>query len=682
MKISIEWLQEYVDLPDNLARLREDLSMAGLVVESMAEVDGTTVLEIEVTSNRPDCLSCIGIAREIAALYGRKLRRTPAEKVLHVDEERIPFRIEILDPDLCPRYVGLVMDGIRQGPSPAWMQRRLEACGMRPVDIIVDITNYVLLERGHPLHAFDFDRLDQGRIVVARALAGQRMSTLDGVERVLDAEMLLINDGAGPVAIAGVMGGRDSEISDATRRVLLECAYFRPASIRRTSKKLGLSTEASYRFERGADWNGPLDAIARTCYLIRRLAGGRVAGSVQDIYPAPVAPVEIELSHERAEALIGVKLEPSFVTSTLKRLNFKPVRKGRGRWLVECPTYRADMELEADLIEEIARFYGYQNIPTTVPAGKTAGQPSPVSPYERAARNILLGFGYSEAINLSFAGAMEIRRFPLSEGRPLEIRNPLTEDTQFLRAFLVPGLVNTARSNFNHDQRELRVFEIGKVFRRRPEGAVVEQNRLGILGTGRFAGRNWHNTSADYDFYHLKGVITALLTGLRSEPADVVPAPPTAWLNQTSSAAIMIGGVSFGVMGELHHDLAEEFKLKQPVFVAEIDFEALYPHLFSPVRFEPLARFPSVERDLSIIVSQEIAYEPLRKGILGLGITQLAALNLMDVYEGEQIPAGKIGMMLRLTFLDREGTLTVDRVQSFSDNIRTFLRDRYGAELR
>jgi phenylalanyl-tRNA synthetase beta chain len=682
MKISIEWLREYLDLPEGLEQLRSSLTMAGHVVESITEVAGTTVLELEITSNRPDCLSYLGVAREIAALYGTKIRLGRTAKSMRARKERVAYSIDIRDRDLCPRYVGLVLDGIRVGPSPEWMQRRLEACGMRPVNNIVDITNYVLLERGHPLHAFDFDKLHEGKIIVSRARSGQKMVTLDGVERDLDNEMLLINDGAGPVAIAGVMGGRDSEISDATTRALLECAYFQPASIRRTSKKLGLSTEASYRFERGADWDGPLAAVARTCYWMQELARGRVAGSVQDVYPAVIAPVQISLSRDHAEALLGVSLSPEFIESTLKHLHFRPVRQGKGKWLVRCPSYRADMELEADLIEEIARFFGYQNIPATIPACKSSGQFSAVHATEQAARNIMRGLGFSEIMSLSFAGEQDHRRFPLPDGQPLEIRNPLTEETQFLRASLTPGLVKTVKHNFNHNQRQVRIFEIAKTFRRGADGAVSERNTLAMIGTGLSTGRNWRNPGAEYDFYHLKGAVMALLAGLRCAPPEVVPARAPGWLNDASSAALMVDGKCLGVLGSLHTALEEEFKLKQTVFIAEIDLQGLYPYLFSPTQFKPLARFPTVERDLSIVISREVSYGALRLAILSLGMGELAALELMDVYEGDQIPAGKVGMTLRMIFLDRGGTLVVDRVQSFSDNIVNLLQSSFGAELR
>ena len=295
MKISLEWLREYVEIKESPDKLKEDLSMVGLLVEFVEEVQGTPVFDIEVTSNRPDCLSHIGIAREVAAIYHRTLSLPPMQENLSVSSETIPYEIEVKDEDLCPRYVAVVLEDILVGTSPAWMQKRLLAAGMRPLNSIVDITNYVLLEMGHPLHAFDYDVLRQGKIVVGRAHPGQRMKTLDGLDRELDSDMLLINDGEGPVGIAGIMGGLNSEISSSTTRVLLESAYFEPASIRRTSKKLGLSTEASYRFERGADWDNTVPAIARTCHLIEQLAGGRIGGSLRDIYPQKKDPVRILL---------------------------------------------------------------------------------------------------------------------------------------------------------------------------------------------------------------------------------------------------------------------------------------------------------------------------------------------------------------------------------------------------
>ncbi|HYK87234.1 MAG TPA: phenylalanine--tRNA ligase subunit beta, partial [Acidobacteriota bacterium] len=538
------------------------------------------------------------------------------------------------------------------------------------------------LEMGHPLHAFDFELLRDGKIVVSRALRGERMQTLDGIEREFDEEMLLINDGRGPVAIAGVMGGTNSEISSSTRTVLLECAYFQPASIRRTSKRLGLSTEASYRFVRGADWERTVPAIARTCYLIERLAGGKIAGSVQDVYPSKIDPIQIPLRRERAESLLGVQLTDEFIKGTLVRLGFKLHRKGGGAWLATCPTWRADMELEADLIEELARLHGYQNIPTTLPPIHSAGQHSPVYEFENAVREGLRGLGYSEAINLSFAGETEHRQFPPVEpAERVAIRNPLTEDTEFLRTTLAAGLVKSAKRNFNYDQQEVRLFEIGRVYRMQ-EGSPTEREALGILGTGGMGGRNWHTMTDSYDFFHMKGAVTTLMRSLRSEELDIVAAQGIPWLDPANTAVILLAGTRVGVLGGLHPGLQELHKLRQPVYLAEIDFVELFKRAFRPVRYEPLLKYPSMERDLSLVLGIDVAYEQLRSGILSLGIAELISIDLIDVYEGENIPAGKIAMTLRLTFQDRERTLTVDRVQGFGDNVLTYLRNTYGAERR
>jgi len=682
MKISLEWLQDYVEIRESPQKLKEDLSMIGLLVESIEDFKGSPVLEIEVTSNRPDCLSYLGIAREVAALYGRTVRKPPQKDKLTISPERIPYEIVIKDPILCPRYVALLLDGVKVADSPAWMQARLEASGMRPLNNVVDITNYVLLEMGHPLHAFDFHKLRQAKIVVAPAVSGEKIQTLDGVVRQLDEQMLLINDGEGGVAIAGVMGGLNSEISSTTTHVLLESAYFDPGSIRRTSKKLGLSTEASYRFERGADWDNTIPAIARACFLMEQITGGCIAGSLKDIYPKKKEPVRIRLNGDHANSLLGVKLEAEFIESTLERLGFQLEAQGENIWTVTCPTYRADMEVEADLIEELARFYGYQNIPATLPPSKSIGSHSPTFLVENAIRNILIGQGYSEAINLSFANEQDHREFPPLEGERIAVRNPLTEDTQYMRTSLIPSLVRSAKRNFNYGQNQVLLFEIGKVYYKGPHGAPSERNAIGILGTGGFVGQNWANPTAVYDFFHMKGVLVALLRGIRIRTFDVEPISGMTWLNPAEAAVVKISGESIGVLGALAPELQDKYKLRQVIYLAELDFDRLIPYAFPPIQFQPLPKYPSVERDVSILVGKELAYQALSRGILGLQIPELVGLDLIDVYEGEKIPPGKVSLTLRFTFQDRERTLTVDRVQGFIDTILSFLLKTYGAELR
>jgi phenylalanyl-tRNA synthetase beta chain len=682
MKISLEWLQEYIDIPESPVQLKEDLTMAGSVVESVSQAGTNMVFEFEITSNRPDCLSHIGIAREIAALYKRPMKAPPRRRKLDILVQKLPYSVEIRDADLCPRYVGLVLSGVRVGPSPEWMQRRLEDAGMRPVNNIVDITNYVLLEMGHPLHAFDFKLLRQGKIIVARASEGQKIATLDGIERLLDQEMLLINDGEGPVAIAGVMGGQNSEISGDTDTVLLECAYFKPESIRRTSRKLGLSTEASFRFERGADWDLTVPAIARTCYLIEKLAGGKIAGSLQDVYPAPVEQVRIELSRRRAETLLGVALSREFIESTLRSLNFRMSRRGRDTWLVTCPTYRADMELEADLIEELARFHGYQNIPTTIPPSKSAGLPSPVFAFENATRRLLLGLGYCEAVNLSFAGESEHRDFQPQVGDRVSILNPLTEDTRYMRTTLAAGLVKAIRHNFNYDNKQVRLFEIGRVYLKGLDSHPLERNTLAIAATGAFTGSNWVHPDEAYSFFHLKGIVSAVLEGIHCTRFTFKAGAEAAWLDPANASTLVVADQRVGILGSLHPGLQESFKMRQPVFLAELDFDQLRRHMFQAVRYEPLPRYPAVERDLSIVVPGDVPYGDICRGIEALGLPELCRIDLVDVYDGQKIPAGKISLTLRFTFVDRDKTLTVDRVQGFSDNIIAFLKNSWDAELR
>lgn len=682
MKISTAWLHEYLDIQESPQKLKDDLSMIGLLVEAIEERNETSVLEVEVTSNRPDCLSHIGIARELAALYKRPLRYPETQEVLSIESDRIPFEIEIRDTDLCPRYSALVFEGIRVGESPDWMKKRLEDAGMRPLNNIVDITNYVLLELGHPLHAFDYDILRQGKIVVERAQQGEKMVTLDGAERALDQDMLLIRDGEGPVAIAGVMGGMESEISLSTKRVLLESAYFRPDSVRRTSKKLGLSTESSYRFERGADWNNTVPAIGRVCRLVEQLAGGRIAGSIKDVYPEKKEPVSISLRRDSATALIGVPLEKNFIESTLSRLNFKLEETGAGSWTVTCPTYRADMELEADLIEELARFLGYQNIPTTLPPSKNFGSHSPVYKLENTLREILIGLGFSEAVNLSFADEPDSGEFTIGPDERVSVRNPLTEDTKYMRTTLAPGLVRAAKRNFNYGQRTVRLFEIGKVYRKGSDGFPIERNILGILGTGGFTDRNWKQPDSDFDFFHLKGTLERLLQGIRLLSYEIEPIDAFNWLNPAEAAVLKIDQKQAGVLGSLSATIEEKYKLRQPVCLAEIEFESLARHAFEPISFESLPRYPSAERDMSIVVSRDLAYRKIQTCITDLKIAELVHIALVDVYEGKKIPPGKVSLTLRITFQDRDKTLTIDRVQDFVDTVLSSLNKTYGAELR
>jgi phenylalanyl-tRNA synthetase beta chain len=380
--------------------------------------------------------------------------------------------------------------------------------------------------------------------------------------------------------------------------------------------------------------------------------------------------------------LLGVEMTEDFVESTLRLLGFKLEAKGKGVWEVSCPSFRADMELEADLIEELACFYGYQNIPSVLPPSQTAGIHSPVYVLENAIRNLMIGQGYSEALNLSFSSEADHIDFPPQEQGRIAVKNPLTEDTQYMRTTMAAGLVRSAKRNFNFDQKLIRLFEIGKVYGPRPDGIPDERNAVGILGTGGFAGLNWANPSPEYGFFHLKGLVDVLMQGLRIREYTIKPTTNVSWLNPRDAAILEIGGECVGLLGSLSPVLEDKYKLKQPVRLAELDFDRLAKYAFAPVVYASLAKFPSVERDMSIVVSRETTYYAIYSGIMGLGIAELLGIELIDVYEGEKIPKGSISLTLRLTFQDPEKTLTVDRVQGFIDAILSLLTKSFGAGLR
>jgi phenylalanyl-tRNA synthetase beta chain len=412
------------------------------------------------------------------------------------------------------------------------------------------------------------------------------------------------------------------------------------------------------------------------------LAGGHIAGSIQDVYPQKKDPVRIALDQGKIAALLGVDFTCEFIESTLNRLGFVTEKSGANGWIVSCPTFRADMEQDADLIEELARFYGYQNIPTTIPSSKTVGQHSPVFVLENAIRETLCGYGHHEAVNLSFAAEVDHVEFPSLQGGRVQVRNPLTEDTQYMRTSLAAGLVHSAKRNFNFGQNCVHLFEIGKVYYQGPKERPCERSVLGILGSGGLSDPNWINRESEYSFFHMKGLIEALMQKLRVHAYEIVPADGIDWLSSSNASFIKIGQEILGFFGSLSLPLEDKYKLRQPVFLAEIDLEKIALQAFAPITYEALAKLPSAERDLSVVVNKNVTFQSIHAGILGLQIPELIEIKLVDVYEGEKIPDGKVSLTFRLTFLDREKTLTIDRVQNFINTVLSFLNTSYGAGLR
>ncbi|GAB4255918.1 MAG: phenylalanine--tRNA ligase subunit beta [Deferrisomatales bacterium] len=646
------------------------------------------ILEVDLTPNRADCLSVVGVAREVAAITSVALR---------LPEPRVPetggpveaeTSVEIRAPGLCHRYAARVIRGVRIGPSPGWMRRRLEALGVRSINNVVDVTNYVLLELGHPLHAFDLNRLSGGRIVVQKAREGEVFTTLDGQERVLDAECLMICDAERPVALAGIMGGLNSEVQDDTVDVLLESAYFEPRNIRRTAKKLGLSTEASYRFERGTDIEGLLRALDRCAELVAELAGGTVARGVWDAYPRPHEPVEVVLRLPKVEAVLGVEVPAERAVGHLERLGIQVLGRDGERVRVRIPTHRVDLEREIDLIEEVARLEGYEAVPTTLPRVPMAGEPlPPAARLADRARDALCACGLREAITYSFVDPGDDDRLGLPEGHPLrskvELANPLSRETGVMRTSLLPGLLRAAGQNLRRQARDVRLFEVGRTFHPQPGGPLPREvlRAAGVL-TGRREPLGWWHKGEAADFYDAKGVAEQVLEALGAAGTRFEAAPDLPWLHPGQAARIQGGGELLGWLGQVHPLRLESYDLGGPVFAFELDLDAVARVAREPGPFTGLARYPAVERDLAIVVDREVAVQAVVDAIASVESPLVRSAVLFDCFEGGRLPPGKVSMAFRVTYRSEERTLTEADVTATEGELLARLQERVGAQLR
>lgn len=646
------------------------------------------LLELSVTPNRGDCLSIIGVAREVAALLGTALH--PPSPKIREGKQRVEesVRVSILDPDLCPRYSARLITNVRIGPSPFWLRTRLERAGVRSINNVVDVTNYVMLEYGQPLHAFDFDLLEGAAIVVKRAAPEERFMTLDGLERVLNRDTLMICDAARPVAIGGVMGGLNSEIRDATSRVLLESAYFSPQGIRRTSLALGLQTESSYRFERGIDPEGVLSASLRAITLIADLAGGEAAKGVIDCYPTPLPCPEIRLRLPRVNALLGMSLEQKEVNGILERLHME-VRENKGAdWIIAPPTYRGDITREIDLIEEIGRLKGYDHIPVQVPRMW-------VMPFrqERAdemkerAKDTLIGLGFYEVITYSFISphAQEALQMPPGDPRllPLPLLNPLAEVQSVMRTTLLPGLLETARYNLSHKSGDLKIFELREVFYPR-QGEKLPEERRALTGLvmGAVAGEGWNIPRQEADFYYVKGSVEQLLDVLRTPLPTLTRDEMPPYLNPVKAAVIRLDGEKIGALGELLPEVAHAFELPSGVFIFELDLPLVANHVRGEIGFVPLPRFPSVTRDVAVTIDAGISAEEIMAIMRGVDNQYLESIEVFDCYQGDPIPAGKKGLAFRIRYRSLDRTLTDEEVNQFHQEVLERLEKVTGLAIR
>jgi len=695
MRLVLSWLREFVDISASAEEIAETMALRGFEVASIEPLAaGDAVIDFEITANRPDCLSVLGLAREVATAFdlpiagpstaaGARVRL--AALPVASSSERIAVYLD--DQDLCPRYAAAVAE-VTAATSPTWMTARLHAAGVRPISPIVDVTNYVNLEIGQPMHAFDYAKLAGQEIHARRARAGETITTLDGVARTLDSEMLVIADRDRAQAVAGVMGGAASEVSDATTTVVFESAYFKPAAVRRTSKRLGLKTEASTRFERGADISAQALAIQRAIALMEQIGAGRPDGPIVDCYPQPRERKRIHLRRERLALVLGVAVPDHDVMRILTRLGLDVIQSGDG-WDVVAPTFRVDLLREADLIEEAGRHYGFDKLEATFPVmSQPSPPPDPRIPRDRLVRRVLTGAGCSEAVTFGFIEAKAADPFlsPLTAPRAIALANPLSLKFDTLRPSLLPGLLDAVAHNHRHGRRDVRLFEIGTRFT--PAG---ETRGVAVAWTGSANGEHWSGGARAVDFFDVKGlaeqVAGALGAVLRFEAASV----PFLVAGQAASIHLMDGpqaGAAVGLAGQVVPPLADARGVprQDAVFVVELNLDMLSrARVDAGDAVRPLPRHPFVVRDLSIVVSDALPAAIIRGTILAAGRdlpAPLVALGVFDRYQGKGVPDGSVSLSLRLTFQARDRTLTDAEVQQSFDAILAALVREHGAVQR
>lgn len=679
MKLPLSWLREYVPFEAEPLRLAEDLTAAGLAVDAVETVGGDTVLELDITTNRVDCMNVYGVAREVAALYGLPLRPpdtsvreagAPASEALGVDIEA---------PDLCGRFCARVLD-VKVGPSPAWLRDRLELVGIRSINNLVDLTNYVMMETGQPSHAFDMGRVPGGRLVVRWSREGERLTTLDGVARTLPSRVgVIAGQGGEPaLALAGIMGGASSEIGDDTRVVAIEAAWWEPLAVRRAARALGMHTEASHRFERGADIGAGPGAIDRLAHLLAKIGAGTVRPGLVERKGQDRPARMVRLRPARVSALLGVEVPRLQQMRTLESLGFI-VSGSSPEAAVHVPSWRLDVSREADLAEEVGRHFGLHRVPAALPPATREGRLRPSQRRERRVRDVLTGVGLTEVINYAFVAGGQVDAPP--EGRT-RLANPLTEEQDTLRTSIVmPGLVDTLRANLRVGRRDVAVFELGRVFVR-TEGAPREERRLGVLLSGSTSPHHWSMKSRPFDLFDLKGVIELLFARLGQlvPQIDRESAPP-GFLHPGRAVCLRRDGQGMGYAGALHPDVRAAWELKDETVVLEIGLDGVLEAAPAVARFSALDRFPAVERDLSILCDEATPAAEIDARVRAAAGQGLRSVSLLDRYTGNQVPPGKVSLTVSLRFQDPERTLTSEEVQEAVDGVVRELRTA-GLEIR
>jgi len=684
VRFSHAWLREYVALDEPPEAVGRRLTAAGLPLDGIEMRDAadadSAVYDFDILTNRPDCMNHVGLAREAGALCGRPLRVPGARVPSGGPPTSGSVSIVIEDPGLCRRYSARCVLGVTVAESPRWLQARLESIGQRPINNVVDATNFVLWELGHPLHPFDLDRVRERRIVVRRARPGESLQTLDGVERRLHPDMLVIADERGAVALAGIMGGRASEIGPATRNVLLEAAWFDPVTVRRTSKALGLHTDASHRFERGADPGATLRALDRAATLVAELAGGRITDPALDQHPNPETPRHVPLRPERASVLLGYDPGREAMRLALRSLEFRIDESDPARWLVEVPSFRRDVEREVDLIEEVARQRGYDAIPSRLPLlPDDGGGRRREDRLSAQVHGALLAAGLSEAINFAMGDREELLLL-LPGTAPIRVENPLQSQAAWLRTTLVPGLLRNLAHNLNHGGVRCRLFEIGRVFAPSRERPLESERVAGVLA-GRGLPEHWSLPRREVDLYDARGAVELLaerlgIPSLRFASDRITYDPPIVGLR------VLAGASEIGVLGEVAPPVLRRFDVDGRAFAFELDLEALRGAATEERKFTSLPRFPAVRRDLSLVVDETTGVEEIEGVVRSAARLPIGGIQVFDRYRGPGVPGDRASVAVQIVFQHADRTLEAAEVQAALERIVAALRDRLGAILR
>ena len=670
MKISPHWLRDFVDFPVDYSRLADELTLAGVAVEGISGSGEATIFEMDITTNRPDAMNHYGVAREASALYDLPLK--PIEPKLPPSQGKSDVTIDIQEPELCARFTAREIRGAAIKPSPANIASRLQLLDQRPISNAVDATNYVLWESGKPTHVFDLDLLEGRRLIIRRARTGETLKTLDGVERTLSTEDLVVADARKPVGLAGVMGGFDTMITEKTKNILIESAWWDPVTVRQMSKRHGLHTDASHRFERGADFESTVPSTNRVAELILASGGGTLIGDVIDVIARQLDLAPVELDLREVHRILGEELSTLEISRILTRLGFTMLPGGEDAYLVHIPSWRLDIEREIDIIEELARLHGYDKFPNTLPAYSGEVRELPDAHKDARLRSSLLALGYNEAISLTFISKEDARRF--STAAELDLANPLSDEASVMRTSMVPSMLNMLAYNLNRGSDNVRLFEAGNVFEASGDKSL-EMKRISIGATGNVDAEVVRGlvpgaAARPFSFFDLKGDVESLLSSFSRWTLYYDAQTHTAdYYHPGRSARAVLDGAIVAQFGQIHSDVAAARKLRQDVFVAEIYLDQLYQHDLRQVRYEALPRFPGVERDFSFVFDDGVEFEKIHQSVSGLGIAELRSFVPVEIFRGEKVGTGKYSILTRAKLQSSERTLRDDEVARWAEQI-------------